>query len=482
MVRCFNHSTYEFYTEVLNTLIVFCSTQLHQSKLSQANNYFLNILMSKFANRAETIVARLLENMIGQKTAPPQSSSVMYTAYNYFFSGRASTSTLDPEAIPVADRSLLLLLLLGTQPESDLNQAWIKAYRFALANLSDHHVISSDLDGQDRRMHLISFKDLLDIFSASIHVEERMILFYLILKENESFRVFVLSRTDQETIYLPILKLIYESMEAKANYAQLYMLLLILLILSEDDVNNEALHKVTVNQLPWLTERPLLKSISLGGLVILVLIRALQLNLSHHRDIYLHTNALAILSNMSSTILEMHAYVAQRLISFFEVLARRYSKSTETTDGSVYEDLLVLLLEVIHTALRYRLKHNAQLVYALLQKKEIFMPFKSHPRFMDLVHNLEEVIQHFNTRVFEANLKAPSSSEVLQLIEQASRTWSNQQWIVLPQLKFQYREDPSSFEFFIPYIWALIYRKSFFYWSDEKCHALENYHRLNEEE
>lgn len=94
--------------------------------------------MSKFANRAETIVARLLENMIAQKTAPPQSSSVMYTAYNYFFSSRP-LSTLDPEAIPVADRSLLLLLLFGTQPESDLNQAWMKAYRFALANLSDHH-------------------------------------------------------------------------------------------------------------------------------------------------------------------------------------------------------------------------------------------------------------------------------------------------------------------------------------------------------
>ncbi|KAI8366147.1 Dymeclin [Blakeslea trispora] len=482
MDPCFNHSTYEFYTEVLNTLIVLCSTQLHQSKLSQTNNYFLDILMSKFANRAETIVARLLENMIAQKTAPPQSSSVMYTAYNYFFSSRP-LSTLDPDAIPVADRSLLLLLLFGTQPESDLNQAWMKAYRFALANLSDHHVISSDMDGQDRRMHLISFKDLFDIFSTSIEIEERMVLFYLILKENEPFRVFVLSRTDQETIYLPILKLIYESLETKANYAQLYMLFSILLILSEDDMNNEAMHKVAVNQIPWFTERPLLKSISLGGLIILVLIRALQLNLSHHKDIYLHTNALAILSNMSNTIFDMHAYVAQRLISFFEVLARRYSKSIEasTTDSSVYEDLLVLLLETINATLTYRLKHNAQLVYALLQKREIFIPFASHPRFVNLVHNLEQVIHHFNTRVSEANLKAPSSSEVLQLIEQASRTWSNQQWIVLPQLKFQFKEDPNSFEFFIPYIWALIYRKSFFYWSDEKCHALENHHRLNEE-
>lgn len=56
------------------------------------------------------------------------------------------------------------------------------------------------MDGQDRRMHLISFKDLFDIFSTSIEIEERMVLFYLILKENEPFRVFVLSRTDQETI------------------------------------------------------------------------------------------------------------------------------------------------------------------------------------------------------------------------------------------------------------------------------------------
>lgn len=61
-------------------------------------------------------------------------------------------------------------------------------------------VISSDIDGCDRKMHLISFKDLFEIFSKSIQVEERMLLFYLILVENESFRVYVLSRTDQETI------------------------------------------------------------------------------------------------------------------------------------------------------------------------------------------------------------------------------------------------------------------------------------------
>ncbi|KAF1802275.1 Dyggve-Melchior-Clausen syndrome protein-domain-containing protein [Mucor lusitanicus] len=478
-----NYSTYEFYTEVLNTFLVLCSTQLQQNKLSQDNNYFLGILMSKFGNRAETVVARLLENLIEQKTPPPQSSSVMYTAYNYFFSGRSNASS-DADTMPVADRSLLLLLLLGTQSGSEKkNTEWNKSYRFAIVNLSDHHVISSDIDGCDRKMHLISFKDLFEIFTTSIQVEERMLLFYLILVENEAFRVYVLSRTDQETIYLPILKLIYESMEGKTNFSQVYILMVILLILSQDDVNNEAIQKIIVHNITWFTERPLLKSVSLGGLMTLVLIRTLQLNLSHQRDVYLHTNCLAILSNMSNTMSDMHAYVAQRIVSLFEVLARRYTKLVEkqSMDVTVYEDLLVLLLEIINSTLTHRLKHNSQLVYALLQKREIFSPFQKYPRLSDLVHNLEQVIVHFNTRVSEANLKAPSSNEVLRLIEQASRTWSNQKLILLPYLKFQYKEEQDSFEFFIPYIWALVQRRSFIYWSEEKSHVLDNYRLMNDE-
>jgi hypothetical protein len=71
--------------------------------------------------------------------------------------------------------------------------------------LTQKLVLSSDVDGCDRKMHLISFKDLFEIFSKSLNVEERMLLFYLILVENESFRVYVLSRTDQETIVSPLL-------------------------------------------------------------------------------------------------------------------------------------------------------------------------------------------------------------------------------------------------------------------------------------
>lgn len=118
--------------------------------------------------------------------------------------------------------------------------------------------------------------------------------------------------------------------------------------------------------------------------------------------------------------------------SLFELLARRYPKLVEkqSDDVAVYEDILALLLEIINSTLTCRLKHNSQLVYALLQKREIFVPFQLHPRLSDLVQNLDQVINYFNARVSEANLKAPSSNEVLKLIEQASRTWASSKLIV----------------------------------------------------
>ncbi|KAI8371481.1 Dymeclin [Radiomyces spectabilis] len=441
----------------------------------------MDVLMERFSNRTDAIVAKLLENATEQKSPPAQSSSMVYSAYNYLFASRTGSAG-DADSLPVADRSLLLLLLLATQRSS--NGEWA-GYRHALKGLRDHHVLSSDLENMDQKIHLISYKEMFELFCRSLANEERMLLFYLMLIENESFRVYVLSRTDPEIIYIPMLKLIYESIEGKTNYSQLYVLLTCLLIFSQDDVNNETIQKIMSNNLAWFTERPLLKSISLGGLVTLVLIRTLQLNLSHQKDIYFHTNCLAILANMSSAMLDMHAYVAQRIISLFELIARRYQKFTakmqETgeEDVSVFEDLLALMLEIINCVLSHRLKNNIQLVYVLLLKRDIFAPFRLHTRFSDLIYNIEQVINYFNGRVSDANLKAPSTSEVLRVIEQAARTWSPNQLKSLPDLKFQYEEEMDAREFFLPYIWALIHRRTFIYWSEEKAHILQEYRLLN---
>lgn len=41
---------------------------------------------------------------------------------------------------------------------------------------------------------------------------------------------------------------------------------------------------------------------------------------------YFHTNSLAILANMSNSLQDIHPYVSQRLVTLFDIVARRYQK------------------------------------------------------------------------------------------------------------------------------------------------------------
>lgn len=80
-----------------------------------------------------------------------------------------------------------------------------------------------------------------------------------------------------------------------------------------------------LKKIHWYTERTI-SEISLGGLHILVVIRTIQYNMLKMRDKYLHTNCLAALANMSSQFRFLHPYVAQRLVSLFETLAKKHDR------------------------------------------------------------------------------------------------------------------------------------------------------------
>ncbi|XP_015606666.1 dymeclin-like [Cephus cinctus] len=103
------------------------------------------------------------------------------------------------------------------------------------------------------------------------------------------------------------------------------MSLIILLILSEDEIFNKNIHETMLKGVSWYTER-CISEISLGGLLILVVIRTIQYNMLKMRDKYLHTNCLAALANMSSQFRGLHPYVSQRLLSLLETMAKKYLK------------------------------------------------------------------------------------------------------------------------------------------------------------
>uniref|UniRef100_A0A8C1K095 Dymeclin n=1 Tax=Cyprinus carpio TaxID=7962 RepID=A0A8C1K095_CYPCA len=219
---------------------------------------------------------------------------------------------------------------------------------------------------------------------------------------------------------LPILEILYHVEERNSHHV--YMALIILLILTEDDTFNRSIHEVMLKNISWYTER-VLTEISLGSLLILVVIRTIQFNMTRTRDKYLHTNCLAALANMSAQFRNLHQYAAQRIISLFALLSKKHNKVLEqatqslrgplgaddTTvlpdyaqDLNVIEEVIRMMLEIINSCLSNSLHHNPNLLYALLYKRELFEQFRSHPSFQDIMQNLDTVIGFFSQRLEQA--------------------------------------------------------------------------------
>ncbi|CAG8474972.1 4124_t:CDS:10 [Ambispora gerdemannii] len=468
-----NASSYEFYQECLNTLMVLLSIQIHQPNADEnVNNFFLNILLHDFNYLIDDLTKRLVINFIDHKAVPSVSTNVVYNAYSFLFATKQPTvSSFDPH--PVAERSLLILLLLTAQ--SCASNESKSHFRIGISHLKDEQgLMGGEME--------ISFRSLYRFIYQQLPSEEICLLLYTFMIENVDFRVYVLSRLDPEILLLPILRVLYETVDGRTNYPQTYIMLTILLLFSQDDVFNENIQKVAITYQPWFTER-ILKSISLGGIIYLVMIRLIQFNLTIHRDVFIHTNCLAILANMAITVQDIHPYVSQRLVNLFDIVAKRYQKlnvkaqqgDENSTDISIYEDLACLVLEIINSIISSKLNSNLQLIYALLHKKDMFTHFLTLPRFSQLISNVDNVINYFNTRVSEANIKAPSTEEIAEIIETAARTWPPGRLQEFPELKFQYEESLYSENFFCPYIWTIIYQRFWIYWDEEKAHLLKEF-------
>ena len=130
--------------------------------------------------------------------------------------------------------------------------------------------------------------------------------------------------------------------------------------------------------------------------------RTIQYNMLKMRDKYLHTNCLAALANMSAQFKGLHPYVAQRIVSLFETLARKHSRLVDglqgveaeeggedgfdevteaVQDAAVLEEVLRMVLEIINSCLVHQTQHNPNLIYTILYKKDLFELAAKNPAF-----------------------------------------------------------------------------------------------------
>lgn len=491
--------TYDISVEAISAMVVFLSCQLFHKEVLRQSISHKYLMQGPCLPYTSKLVKTLLYNFIRQEKPPPPGTHVfppqsdgggllyglasgvatgLWTVFT--LGGVSSKTTASPELTsPLANQSLLLLLVLVNLTDAPDTP---NPYRQAVTSFKNTQD-SSPFPSSIPHAFQINFNSLYTALCEQ-QSDQATLLLYTLLHQNSNVRTYVLARTDMENLVLPILEILYHVEERNSHHV--YMALIILLILTEDDGFNRSIHEVILKNITWYSER-VLTEISLGSLLILVVIRTIQYNMTRTRDKYLHTNCLAALANMSAQFRSLHQYAAQRIISLFSLLSKKHNKVLEQAtqslrgplsssdvplpdyaqDLSVIEEVIRMMLEIINSCLTNSLHHNPNLVYALLYKRDLFEQFRSHPSFQDIMQNIDLVISFFSSRLLQAGAEL-SVERVLEIIKQGVVALPKDRLKKFPELKFRYVEEEQPEEFFIPYVWSLVYNSAVgLYWNPQ---------------
>ncbi|XP_041988620.1 dymeclin [Aricia agestis] len=514
-------NTYYLHLECINTLLVLMSVYMFasahgQTRLVETSLIYRTLFQGRYSLHAPLLVKTLLMNLSNMAAAPPQFgaqgpgslfiniASSLWSMLTLNASSRVTIFSHPPadrqelmERLksdhPVANQSCLLLLALANHCINQDN-----LYRTALLECEDTNETSSTTPNKESETPgktkvtppRIEMAALHRALCATAGCEHSTLLLYLLLHSCRAYRRHVTADPHIEQLIVPILKVLYNAPDNTSHH--IYMSLIVLLILTEDDALIKNVHSIMLRNLSWYTERSL-SEISVGGLTVLVVVRALQYNMVRVRDKYLHTNCLAAIANMSCEFRNLHPYVAQRLISLYETLTKRRTRLYNEIEGGeiddeelphhteekieeimehieVLDEVLRMLLEIINSCLTHQLQNNLNLVYALLHKRQLF---QQNPQPL-IAQNIEMVIGYFSTRLQRVQEGAGGDlgvTEVLAVIKKGAEQWSSDRLKKFPDLKFRYVEEDKPEEFFTPYVWALISSCGNIHWACEFAHA-----------
>ncbi|XP_067886449.1 dymeclin isoform X2 [Heterodontus francisci] len=494
--------TYSILLESVTTLLVLLSYQLFRKEIIRESLIYKCLMQGQCLQYTSRIVKTLLYNFIRQEKCPPpgtqvlqqtsEGSGLLYGLASGVASGLWTVLTLggvgskaaqqEDLSSPLANRSLLLLLVLSNLSNRPDSPNPYRQSIMSFKNTQDNTAIQSP----NSYGFQINFNSLYTALYEQQKSDQATLLLYTLLHQNPNVRTYVLARTDVENLVLPILETLYCVEERNSHHV--YMALIILLILTEEDSFNRSVHEVILKNITWYAER-VLTEISLGSLLVLVVIRTVQYNMTRTRDKYLHTNCLAALANMSAQFRSLHQYAAQRIISLFALLSKKHNKvleqATQSLSGpvgaeenspvpdyaqdlNVIEEVIRMMLEIINSCLSTSLHHNPNLVYALLYKRDLFEQFRTHPSFQDVMQNLDMVISFFSLRLEQAGTDL-SVERVLEVIKQGAVALPKDKLKKFPELKFKYVEEEQPEEFFVPYIWSLAYNSTAeLYWNPQQ--------------
>lgn len=530
-----NNLTTRLHFEALNCLISLLTCELF---IKQARpSVFLNILMhGKCSIHAPILTRILLQNFVSE-------DAVLEHLKNNHYGGGSVILGLAASFVNVlqwgygdgdennknlqqtlSSQSLFALLILSCHRgqmmdvQQSTDKTPVNPYRQALFAFHNSQEVSTlTLPTSSVATFKFDYSALYEKLCSKADQEPCLLLLYLLVHRNSGFRNFILSRVNIETLLFPILKVLRanntghgdnkpdiglispdeataftdeqcaEKLETCCDSHHVYLALILLLIFSEDEFFCKVVHETTVGNLSWFSKTRVYNELSLGGLIILVLLKSIQYNAVKTRDRYLQTNCLAALANMSSNFKQLHPQVCQQFISLLEQLCKKHARVVESigfVDGKEFdsnseangenlqtitalEEAMRMLMEILNSCLTHNLRNNPQLIYTMMYRRDLFDSFQNHPMFQDLLWNIGCVLNHFASRLSTLDKNA-NSSEVLTAIQQGALQWPTDRLKRFPELKFKYVEDTNTEDFFVPYIWSLVFRLSGFYWQPTK--------------
>ncbi|OUC47636.1 hypothetical protein D917_06794 [Trichinella nativa] len=382
------------------------------------------------------------------------------------------------KSITLGDQALNVLLLLVSHntPEGTIHP--FRQALFSFINSQEQSMVT--LPTTSVVCFKINFTELYDQICSRSGDKPSLLLLYFLLYKNVEFRNYVLSRVNLQNLILPILKVLHTSsqtdVDSNLGSQHLYLALIVIPAKGAEE---------------WFAERSV-RDLTLGGLAVLILVKIIQKNLFVYRDRYLQTNCLAALANMSSNFKELPSSVCQKLIDLLDRLSKRHARFVKRKelsmkyivteevnnqielfqDVTALEEAMRMFLEILNSALMHNLTHNIHLVYAILHQKDLFRDFEQHPMFQDLIWNITCVINFFSTRLREVGTET-SVETILEDIKTAMFHWNPEGLKKFPDLKFKYVEDQNTEEFFVPYIWNIIYNKGGLYFDEVNVKLFE---------
>eukprot|EP01126_Amoeba_proteus_P040957 TRINITY_DN4394_c0_g1_i1.p2 TRINITY_DN4394_c0_g1~~TRINITY_DN4394_c0_g1_i1.p2 ORF type:complete len:342 (+),score=78.67 TRINITY_DN4394_c0_g1_i1:1449-2474(+) len=285
--------------------------------------------------------------------------------------------------------------------------------------------------------------------------------------------------------------ILYSPQEEKPE--RIYVILITILILTQDQYFCNSVQGIYLPTVTWFKDQYLV-NISLSSLITCVLVRTVKLNLYKLQDIYLHTNCLASLTNLSLHYDNIHPYAADCLVKLFVMISKKWFKLLQQqqdngnmgeiflmteepktndldpkTELETYHNFIVIVLELLNSALTHRLSLNPCLVYALIYHREVFVPYNQFPSLAPLIGNINIATNYFTKVILDThpNPSTLTSNDILNILHGALLKWNTESLTVFADLHFAYEEEDSQ-QFFTPYIWSCAYNNKHLSWKASK--------------